>query len=121
MRFDDICTTEKREKHSWKSVTFSNFVRFNFHGHFSLNCKNSTKSRKGFHTVCLLKANDIPFVLSAYDFIGGFYFILCVQIALCQNRYTVVEIDLRHPCPPKLRESVLNNYKHTEIVFFRIQ
>ena len=48
-------------------------------------------------------------------------FILCVQIALCQNRYTVVEIDLRHPCPPKFGESVLNNYKHTEIVFFRIQ
>ena len=48
-------------------------------------------------------------------------FILCVQIALCQNPYTVVEIDLRHPCPPKFGESVLNNYKHTEIVFFRIQ
>ena len=118
MRFDNICTTEKREKHSWKSVTFSNFVYFNFHGHFSLNCKNSTKSRKGFHTVCLLKTNDIPF----YYLLTIYWRILfCVSKLLCQNRYTVVEIHLRHPCSPKFGESVLNNYKHTEIVFFRIQ
>ena len=87
MRFDNICTTEKREKHSWKSVTFSNFVYFNFHGHFSLNCKNSTKSRKGFHTVCLLKTNDIPFLLSAYDFIGGFYFV-CPNCSVPKSVYS---------------------------------
>ena len=41
-------------------------------------------------------------------------FILCAQIALGQNWYTVLEIDLRYHCPSKFGESVLNNYEHTE-------